>query len=106
MACRFPGAPNIERFWQNLQDGVESVSRFSDEELRQGGVAAALLANGGYVKAAAILDDIAAFDARFFGFSPQEAALMDPQHRVFIECAWEALEDAGYNSQGRECLIG
>ena len=73
MAGRFPGARNTDEFWANLKNGVESVSFFSDEELRLAGVAPALLTDPGYVKAKAILDDVDGFDAWFFGFTPREA---------------------------------
>jgi acyl transferase domain-containing protein/thioesterase domain-containing protein/acyl carrier protein len=96
MAGRFPGARNIAEFWRNLRDGVESISLLSDEQLRAAGVAPADLANPDYVRAAAILDDVELFDGAFFGFSRKDAAIMDPQHRHFLECAWEALENAGW----------
>ena len=97
MSCRFPGAPNIEAFWQNLRDGIESISFFSDEELLSTGVKPELLSHPNYVRSKAILPDIALFDAAFFGFSPKEAKTIDPQHRLFLEVSWEALESAGYN---------
>jgi len=96
MAGRFPGAATLEQFWENLRAGVESIVPFSDAEVRNSGVDPALLANPRYVKAGGVLDDIAGFDAAFFGFNPREATLMDPQQRLFLECAWEALERAGY----------
>ena len=99
MAGRFPGAKNIDEFWQNLRDGVESISWFTDEELIAAGIDSNVLAKPDYVKAGATLENIDLFDASFFGFNPQEASRMDPQHRIFLECAWEALEDAGYDSQ-------
>ena len=91
MVGRFPGAKNIDEFWQNLQNGVESVSFFSEEELESSGVASTLLNDDHYVKAGAILNDVELFDAAFFGFNPREAEVMDPQQRLFLECAWEAL---------------
>jgi acyl transferase domain-containing protein/acyl carrier protein len=97
MAGRFPGARTLRQFWENLRDGVESISFFSDEELLASGVDPELLRDESYVKAKAILDDVEGFDAAFFGFTPREAELLDPQHRVLLECAWEALEDAGYD---------
>src|SRR5215469_2510686 len=97
MAGRFPGASDLDQFWDNLSKGVESVTFFSDDELAQAGVAAAELANPRYVKAAPILRDGDLFDAAFFDCSPREARLLDPQHRLFLECAWEALENAGYD---------
>jgi len=106
MVGRFPGANDIEEFWQNLRDGVESVSVFTDEELRASGVDSAVLSDPNYVKAGAVLEDVELFDASFFGFSPRGAEILDPQHRVFLECAWEALESAGYDSETYEGLIG
>jgi acyl transferase domain-containing protein/thioesterase domain-containing protein/acyl carrier protein len=96
MAGRFPGAHNTAEFWQNLRNGVESIRDRSDAELRATGATAEDLANPDYVRRAAILDDVPLFDASFFGFSPRDASIMDPQHRHFLECAWEALEDAGH----------
>jgi amino acid adenylation domain-containing protein/non-ribosomal peptide synthase protein (TIGR01720 family) len=102
----FPGAKNVEQFWHNLRDGVESVQFFSDEELRAAGVEPDLLNHPGYIKAKATLDDVAMFDPAFFGFTPREAEIMDPQHRFFLERSWEALENAGYNPETYEGLIG
>ncbi|HEV2705717.1 MAG TPA: amino acid adenylation domain-containing protein [Pyrinomonadaceae bacterium] len=99
MAGRFPGARSIEQFWENLRAGVESVSFLSDEELIAAGVDPALLAHPNYVKAGVILEDVEQFDASFFGYSPREAEVMDPQHRLFLECAWEALEQAGHDPE-------
>src|SRR5215216_3025247 len=99
MAGRFPGAKNIDTFWQNLRDGVESIRTFSEEELAASGVDPAVLNDPNYVNAGAVLEDIEQFDAAFFGFSPREAAITDPQHRIFLECAWEALENAGYDPE-------
>jgi len=106
LAGRFPGAKNITEFWQNLCDGVEAISQFSDEELIAAGVDPSLLNNSNYVKAGAVLEDIDLFDAGFFGFNPKEAEMTDPQHRLFLECAWEALENAGYDVQRCESRIG
>ncbi|BAY73753.1 beta-ketoacyl synthase [Nostoc linckia NIES-25] len=103
---RFPGAKNLEEFWHNLQNGVESISFFSDEELLASGVDSALISNPNYVKANAILEDAELFDAAFFGFNPRDAEMTDPQHRIFLECAWEALENAGYNSETYNGSIG
>jgi len=96
MAGRFPGARNPGQFWKNLRDGVESIRSLSDDELLAAGVTRGELGRPGYVKRASVLDDVALFDAAFFGLSPRDAAIMDPQHRHFLECAWEALEDAGH----------
>lgn len=96
MSGRFPGASNPDEFWQNLKEGVESISRFSIEELEIRDVAAQS-SQDCYVRARAILEDADRFDADFFGIYPQEAKLMDPQHRIFLECCWEVVEDAGYD---------
>ncbi|MEH2290136.1 SDR family NAD(P)-dependent oxidoreductase [Nostoc sp.] len=106
MAGRFPGAISIESFWQNLQDGVESLSLFTDEELIAAGVPAVLVNNSNYVKVGGILDSIDLFDAAFFDLNPKEAEVTDPQHRLFLECAWSALENAGYDSTKCESKIG
>ncbi len=105
MAGRFPGARNIDAFWRNLREGVESVSFFSAEDLEAAGVEASLLRQPNYVRAKAVLDDVDLFDASFFGFNPREAEITDPQHRFFLECAWEALEHAGYNSDAYDGSI-
>jgi len=106
MSGRLPGAKDIKAFWQNLQDGVESVSFFRDEELLSSGVDPTLLNNSNYVKANAVLSDVDLFDAEFFGFSPKEAEIIDPQHRLFLEYAWEAIENAGYDCETYEGSIG
>lgn len=105
MAGRFPGAKNLEGFWQNLRDGVESISAFTDEELTSAGIDPTVLSDPHYVRAGAVLEDIEFFDASFFGFNPREAETTDPQHRLFLECAWEALESAGYDSQRCESRV-
>ncbi|HXP81041.1 MAG TPA: polyketide synthase, partial [Verrucomicrobiae bacterium] len=97
MAGRFPGARNLDEFWHNLADGIESITRFSDEELLRSGVPADCLSNPNYVKAAPVLEDPGHFDADFFGFLPLEARTLDPQHRILLEVAQEAMEDAGYD---------
>ncbi|AFY33178.1 type I polyketide synthase [Calothrix sp. PCC 7507] len=99
MSGRFPGARNVDEFWQNLKHGVESIAVFTDEELLSRGIDAAILKNPDYVKAGAVLEDAELFDAAFFGFSQQQATITDPQLRLVLECAWQALEDAGYDSQ-------
>jgi acyl transferase domain-containing protein/acyl carrier protein len=106
MAGRFPGARNVDELWRNLRDGKEGITFFSDEELMAAGVEASLLRNPKYVKAGGVLEDIAFFDAEFFGYSPGEAELIDPQHRIFLECAWQALENAGYCAGRCERPIG
>jgi amino acid adenylation domain-containing protein len=106
MAGRYPGARNTSEFWRNLRDGVESIRSLSDAELRAAGVSPEELASPDYVKRASVLDDVPMFDAFFFGLSPRDASIMDPQHRHFLECAWEALEDAGHPPQRFDGSIG
>jgi acyl transferase domain-containing protein len=96
MSGRFPGAADLDTFWRNLRDGVESVSFFSAEQLARAGVDPDVQRDPRFVGAGGVLDDIDMFDAAFFGFSAREAEVMDPQHRLFLECAWEAFENAGY----------
>jgi acyl transferase domain-containing protein/thioesterase domain-containing protein/aryl carrier-like protein len=96
VAGRFPGAATLAQFWANLRNGVESVHVFSDEELLAAGEDPSLLADPAYVRACPQLDGIDRFDAAFFGISPRDASVMDPQHRLFLEVAWEAMERAGY----------
>ncbi|MBI1790827.1 MAG: SDR family oxidoreductase [Acidobacteria bacterium] len=106
MSGRFPGARNIEEYWRNLKEGVEGIRFFSDEELAAAGIDAAMRATPGFVGAGGALDDIELFDAGFFGFSARDAEILDPQHRIFLECAWESLENAGYNPETYPGLIG
>lgn len=106
MAGRFPGARNIGEFWGNLRAGVESLTAFTDEELRASGVPPHVLLDPAYVKAGTLLERADEFDAEFFGFNPREAALMDPQHRIFLESALEALEDAGYDNERLTVPVG
>jgi acyl transferase domain-containing protein/surfactin synthase thioesterase subunit len=106
MACRFPGAANARTFWNNLVRGVESVTFFSEAELLAAGEDPDLVRHPHYVKAAPILEAHDEFDAGFFGYSPREARLMDPQHRLFLEVAWEAFEDAGYDPLGAKGNVG
>ena len=96
MACRYPGANNIEEFWENLLKGKETIKHFSDEELQDFEINYdELKKDPKYVPARGILDGIDKFDADFFGFSPNEAANTDPQHRVWLETVWDAFENAG-----------
>ena len=95
MAGRFPRAETLAAFWKNLCDGVESISPLSAEELLAAGVPQAFLDDPNYVRAQSMLEGFDRFDARFFGFSPREAEITNPQHRLFLECSWQALEDAG-----------
>ncbi|HEU5473872.1 MAG TPA: SDR family NAD(P)-dependent oxidoreductase [Actinophytocola sp.] len=109
MAGRFPGARDLGQFWHNLRTGVESVTTFSAEELLAAGVPAEAVHAPNYVPKRPVLDDVRGFDAAFFGYSPREAEITDPQHRAFLECCWEALEDGGYGSgdgRGRVGVFG
>nr|AIE12097.1 putative NRPS/PKS hybrid synthase module B7B [uncultured bacterium] len=106
MAGRFPGASDIDEFWQNLCEGRESISRFSDAEVLATGVDPAVLKQPNFVKAGGVLDHVDLFDAAFFGCSPREAKTMDPQHRVFLECAYQALQHAGIDPQRYKGSIG
>ncbi|HEU0077661.1 MAG TPA: polyketide synthase, partial [Longimicrobiaceae bacterium] len=101
MAGRFPGARNVDEFWRNLEAGRETISFFSEEELLAAGATPGLLSNPDYVRARGVLDDMELFDAGFFSLTAAEAALMAPEHRLFLECAWEALESSGYTGAGR-----
>ncbi|MEO6157919.1 MAG: beta-ketoacyl synthase N-terminal-like domain-containing protein, partial [Ilumatobacteraceae bacterium] len=96
VAGRFPGAANVDIFWDNLRAGREAVRMFSIDELLAAGEPPDEVFDPSYVAAAAPLEDIDLFDAAFFGISPSDAAVFDPQHRLFLECAWEAFEHAGY----------
>lgn len=106
MSCRFPGASNVDIFWENLKNGVESISRFSDDELKQYGISEEELANPDYVKAKGIIENADLFDAAFFGLTPGEANTLDPQIRILLQCAYHALEDAGYNFGKEENNVG
>ncbi|MEU0220471.1 polyketide synthase, partial [Streptomyces sp. NPDC006265] len=106
MACRFPGAPDVETFWANLRDGVESIRHFTPEELAELGVPPEVSGQPGFVPAGAPIDDPEGFDHRFWGYSPREAALLDPQQRLFLETAWAALEHAGHTTSDRSGTVG
>lgn len=106
MAGRFPKAKNLEEFWHNLKESKNCITYFSDKELHAAGIKDELLHNSNYIKAHGILDNIDLFDANFFNYSPKEAELMDPQHRLFLESAWEALETAGYIPDKYSGVIG
>ncbi len=96
MAGRFPGAPDVRALWRLLQAGREATRWLDDETLRAAGASDQDLADPNYVRATLPLDDMPCFDAAFFGINPRDAAVMDPQHRHFIECCWQAMEDAGH----------
>ena len=106
MAGSFPKAPDIREFWRLLRDGVEAISVISEDELIAGGVSPARVRNPNYVRAKGVLEGADLFDASFFGYNPREAEVLDLQQRVFLECAWSALEAAGYGSEKRPSATG
>ncbi len=106
MAAHLPGAGTIEEYWNNLQAGVESIRVLSDDELQNAGEDMGKARHKNYVRSCATLDDFKEFDADFFGLSPKEAAIMDPQHRKFLEVSWEALENAGHPPENFDGPVG
>jgi acyl transferase domain-containing protein/SAM-dependent methyltransferase/acyl carrier protein len=106
MRGRFPGAKDLDELWSNFANGVESIATLSPEEMRAAGVPDHISKLPGYVNASPVLDNVDEFDAEFFGFSARDAALTDPQHRLFIETCWEALEDSGYDPASFKGEIG
>ncbi|MEV4218611.1 SDR family oxidoreductase [Nonomuraea sp. NPDC049725] len=106
MAGRFPGAPDVDAFWRNLREGVESITFFSEDELLAAGADPEQVRDPAYVPARPVLDDVGGFDAAFFGMSPRMAAITDPQQRAFLEVCWEALEQAGYAAPERRGRVG
>ena len=106
MSGRFPGASDIQMFWHNIINAVESISTFSVEELVAAGVPKELAEHPNYIRAKGVIEDVEYFDANFFDYAPKEAEIMDPQFRMLHECAWNALEDAGYDPQTYKGLIG
>jgi acyl transferase domain-containing protein/thioesterase domain-containing protein/acyl carrier protein len=106
IAAHLPGAASVEEYWHNLRAGIESIRRLSEDELRISGEAPHLLNRPDYVPFAAPLEGFEGFDAEFFGLSPKEAAIMDPQHRQFLEVSWEALENAGHTPEKFSGPIG
>ncbi|ASA21623.1 type I polyketide synthase [Paenibacillus donghaensis] len=101
MSGRFPQAENLEAFWRNLTEGKDCISHYSSQELEEAGIDPSILSHPNYIRAKGEIGQLDAFDAAFFGINPKDAELMDPQHRMMLECAWEALEHAGY--QPAEC---
>ena len=95
MACRLPGAASPREFWENLRNGVESIRRLTRDEMLGAGLDVSELDNPRHVPVGALVEGVESFDAGFFGFTAREAELLDPQHRLFLECAWQSLEDAG-----------
>lgn len=106
MDCRVPGATNVFDFWDNLKESKDSIRNFTKEELLASGEALKDIESPHYVARRGIVDGADMFDAAFFGFTPREAELLDPQHRLFLECCWHALEDAGYAVRNGEIRVG
>lgn len=106
MQLRFPGAITRAEFWQNLCNGIESTSFFDEAEMAAAGFPPELIANANFVRANPHVGDTAQFDPAFFGFTPHEAEVMDPQIRLMLECSWQALEDAGYDAERFAGRIG
>ena len=106
IGCRFPDARNPDEFWQNLRNGRESVRNVTADDLLDAGYDPEMLRHPQYVGKTVVLEGIEHFDAAFFGFSPRDAEILDPQQRLFLECAWEAMEDAGYDPTGHEGPVG
>lgn len=102
----FPGADSTDELWKNICNKVESISRFTETDLKKAGVPNAVYQDSDYVGAKGVLGNISGFDSDFFGFSPREADITDPQQRLFLEKSWEALENAGYNPNTFEGRIG
>jgi iturin family lipopeptide synthetase A len=105
-AGRFTGTATLDEFWQSLLDGIECIRHFESQELREQGVDESLLQNKNYVRSNGFLPDRECFDANFFGYTPLEASLMDPQIRLLHECVWEGLEHAGYSPNKYDGSIG
>jgi phthiocerol/phenolphthiocerol synthesis type-I polyketide synthase E len=106
MSGRFPGAASIDALWDNLKNGVESIANFSDRELKAAGVDLSYVNAPGFVARGCVLEAIDQFDASFFGYSARDAETIDPQQRIFMECAWECLEQAGYDPETYPGMIG
>ncbi|MFF3539819.1 amino acid adenylation domain-containing protein [Streptomyces sp. NPDC002466] len=106
MACKLPGAPDIDTFWNNLREGVESIRHFTLDELRAAGLPEELITDPDYVPAKGHIEGADLFDAAFFDYSPAEAEVMDPQHRLFLETAWQAVEHAGIVPESFDGRIG
>jgi acyl transferase domain-containing protein len=106
MSGRFPGANDLDEYWDNIVSGRLSLMALSEEDVRLAGVSRELREDVNYVRVAAVLDDVESFAAPFFDYSPREASVMDPQHRIFLECAWEVMENAGYGDNSQPRSVG
>jgi amino acid adenylation domain-containing protein len=105
MAGRFPGARSVAEFWRNQINGIEAISQFRVEDLEIPD-AATVVQDLSYVRARSVLEDVDMFEPEFFGILPKEAELLDPQQRLFLECCWQAFEDAGYDPASYDGPIG
>lgn len=106
LAGKFPKAANVDEFWENLRAGRDCITFFDNQTVLDAGLNPSFLENPAFVKAYGVLDDIDKFDASFFNIPPRDAKLFDPQHRLFLECAWQAMEQAGYDAEKYEGRIG
>ncbi|MHB8065339.1 MAG: hybrid non-ribosomal peptide synthetase/type I polyketide synthase, partial [Ruminiclostridium sp.] len=106
MACKFPGADNIEKFWKNIVSGIESITQFGDEELIKAGIDPKTVSETNYIKAKGYLEGVEYFDSDFFDYPYKEANMMDPQIRILHQCVWELLENGGYNTSSYNGRIG
>src|SRR5262249_25618713 len=106
VAGRFPGADEIGEFWRNLKSGQDSIASFGTEEVETSAAGASLTHDSRYVAARPVLKEVEGFDAGCFSMTPEEAVSIDPQHRLFLECAWTALESSGYDPSNFDGLIG
>jgi len=106
MAGRFPGARNLDEFWRNISTGLESLNTLTEADMNAAGIPSDVRSHQNFVPKYTTLEDADLFDASFFGMSPREAQILDPQQRIFLECAWEALENAGYSPGGMQQAIG
>ena len=106
MQLRYPGATTIHEFWENLRNGVESISFYSEDELHAAGIPREIIRSPGFVNANPQIGDVTGFEPAFFGFTPREAEVIDPQVRVLLETSWQALEDAGYDPDRYRGRIG
>ncbi|MDT8329046.1 MAG: beta-ketoacyl synthase N-terminal-like domain-containing protein, partial [Roseovarius sp.] len=106
MAAHLPGAQTVAQYWDNLRRGISSIRKLSQDELLASGESQHMIRQKNYVPFGAPLDGFDMFDGEFFGFGPKESAILDPQHRHFLETAWEALEDAGHPPESFDGNIG